>query len=72
MIAKQIKLRNISGIIIVDFINMDREESRKELLQLLASYVEKDKVKTCVIGMTALGLVEITRKKIEKPLWEQI
>ena len=72
MIARQIKLRNISGIIIIDFINMEQEENRKELLQLLASYVNRDKVKTRVMGMTSLGLVEMTRKKIEKPLWEQI
>ncbi len=72
MIARQIKLRNISGIIIIDFINMELEENRKELLQLLSSYVREDKVKTRVMGMTSLGLVEMTRKKIEKPLWEQI
>lgn len=72
MIARQIRLRNISGIIIVDFINMQSEENNKELLELLAELVSKDKVKTWVVGMTALGLVEITRKKIEKPLWEQI
>lgn len=72
MIARQIKLRNISGIIIIDFINMQTEENRKDLLKLLAEYVSKDKVKTCVVGMTSLGLVELTRTKIEKPLWEQI
>ena len=72
MIARQIKLRNISGIIIVDFINMQSEKNQKDLLKLLSEYVSKDKVKTCVIGMTPLGLVEITRKKIEKPIWEQI
>ena len=51
---------------------MELEENRKELLQLLSSYVREDKVKTRVMGMTSLGLVEMTRKKIEKPLWEQI
>ena len=72
MIARQIRLRNISGIIIIDFINMQSEENKKELLELLSGLVAKDKVKTSVVGMTALGLVEMTRKKIEKPLWEQI
>lgn len=71
-IARQIKLRNISGIIIVDFINMSLECNQKALLDILSRYVSKDKVKTHVIGMTSLGLVEITRTKTSKPLAEQI
>ena len=71
-IARQIRLRNISGIIIVDFINMDLEKHQKALLEFLSRLVDKDKVKTHVIGMTSLGLVEMTRAKLEKPLWEQI
>lgn len=71
-IARQIKLRNISGIIIIDFINMQSEQNKQELLSLLTRNVMKDKVKTSVMGMTALGLVEITRLKVEKPLLEQI
>ncbi len=71
-IARQLKLRNISGIIIVDFINMNSESNQTSLLESLTSLVSKDKVKTHVIGMTALGLVEITRAKAERPLWEQL
>ena len=71
-IAKQLKLRNVSGIIIVDFINMSHKEHQKELLEFLSKLVSKDKIKTYVIGMTSLGLVEITREKKEKPLWEQV
>lgn len=71
-IARQLKLRNISGIIIVDFINMKSEQNQKELLEKLSQLVSKDRVKTYVIGMTSLGLVEMTRAKIEKPLWEQL
>lgn len=71
-IARQIRLRNISGIIIVDFINMQLEQNKQELLSLLSRYVAKDRIKTSVIDMTALGLVEITRLKVEKPLSEQI
>lgn len=71
-IARQLKLRNISGIIIVDFINMDSEDHKKALLDKLEKYVAKDTVKTYVVGMTSLGLVEITRTKKEKPLWEQL
>ena len=71
-IARQIRLRNISGIIIVDFINMKLKENECELLNSLRNYVSKDKVKTCVMGITSLGLVEMTRAKVSKPLWEQI
>ena len=71
-IARQIKLRNISGIIIIDFINMSLESNQKALLDTLSRYVSKDKVKTHVIGMTSLGLVEMTRTKTAKPLSEQI
>lgn len=71
-IARQIRLRNISGIIIVDFINMKLKENECELLNSLRNYVSKDKVKTCVMDITSLGLVEMTRAKVSKPLWEQI
>lgn len=70
-IALQLRLRNLSGIIVVDFINMDSEEANQELLTLLRKLVQKDKIKTKIIDMTALGLVEITRKKVRKPLHEQ-
>lgn len=69
-IALQLKLRNISGIIIVDFINMDTEEHNKALLNKLISLIKEDSVKTTVVDMTPLGLVEITRKRVSKPLRE--
>lgn len=71
-IALQLKLRNISGIIIIDFINQTHEEQDRELLHYLTRLVNRDSVKTTVVGMTSLGLVEVTRKKINKPLWEQL
>ncbi|MSS63999.1 ribonuclease E/G [Velocimicrobium porci] len=71
-IAKQIRLRNISGIILIDFIDLDKKEAREELLEVLEGYLKKDPVKTVLVDMTPLGLVEITRKKVRKPLWEQI
>lgn len=71
-IARQIRLRNLSGIIIVDFINMKEEESRADVLDCLRKHVRLDKVKTVVVDMTPLGLVEITRRKITKPLREAI
>lgn len=67
-IARQIRLRNISGIIIVDFINMKEEDSRKQLMSLLDGELKKDPVPTVLVDMTKLSLVEITRKKKERPL----
>lgn len=71
-IGKQLKLRNLSGIIMVDFIDMEKEEDRKALLAHLEQIVSRDPVKTTVVDMTRLNLVEITRKKVRKPLHEQI
>jgi len=70
-IAHQIKLRNLSGIIIVDFIDMDEEENRQELMRQLDAFLSEDQIKTTLVDMTKLGLVEITRKKVRKPLCEQ-
>lgn len=71
MIAKQIRLRNLSGIILVDFIDMNDAE-REDLLKYLRQKVEADRVKTVVVDVTKLYLVEITRKKIKKPIYEQL
>ena len=70
-IALQLRLRNLSGIIIVDFINMTSAEKQEELLNYLRTLVRKDKQKTTVVDITPLGLVEITRKKTNKTLQEQ-
>ena len=71
-IAVQLRLRNLSGIIIVDFIDMKEEESRKALLAAMRRAVAADPVKTVLVDMTPLGLVELTRKKIRRPLHEQV
>lgn len=71
-ICLQIRLRNLSGIIIVDFINMESTERQEELLQILRQMTRGDKVKTTVVDITPLGLVEITRKKKNKTLLEQL
>ena len=69
-IARQLRLRNLSGIIIVDFINMDSEESMQKLLKNFRSFLARDPVPTTLVDVTQLQLVEITRKKIRKPLYE--
>lgn len=71
-IARQLRLRNISGIVMIDFINMKNEKQKENLLSLLDSECKKDRVYCKVIDMTALNLVEMTRSKIRKPLYEQI
>lgn len=71
-IGRQLRLRNYSGIIVVDFIDMKKPRSKQILMETLREIAAKDRVKTTVIDMTGLGLVEITRKKIKKPLHEQI
>ena len=68
--ARQLRLRNLSGIIIVDFIDMASEENRERLLAILDGELKKDPIKTVLVEMTRLGLVEITRKKVRKPLYE--
>ena len=70
-IAREIRLRNLSGIIVVDFINMDAAENRKLLMEEFASWLKRDPIKTTLVDMTALELVEVTRKKLRKPLLDQ-
>lgn len=70
-VALLLRLLNLSGIIIVDFINMECEENNRELMRYLRELVQKDPVPTRIVDMTKLGLVEITRKKIRKTLREQ-
>ncbi|MDO4322038.1 MAG: ribonuclease E/G [Lachnospiraceae bacterium] len=67
-IARQLRLRNVSGIIIVDFVNMEKQESRDALLSYLKEELHKDPIPTALVDMTKLSLVEITRKKKEKSL----
>jgi len=67
-IARQIRLRNIGGIIIMDFIDMDEQDHRDEILSVLEAELKKDKVRAHVLGITPLGLVEMTRKKVSQSL----
>ena len=62
-IARQIRIRNISGIIIVDFIDMESEDDTRRLLEYMRGIVSKDSITTTVVDITKLHLMEITRKK---------
>ena len=75
--ARQIRMRNLSGIILIDFIDMKEKENVQKLMQLLRTELAKDKTKTALVDMTKLGLVEITRMKKSPPLkevlsWESV
>lgn len=71
-ISRQLRLRNISGIVIVDFINMAKEEQRKELMHQFRLSLKEDPVPVRLVDITKLGLVELTRKKERKTLLEQV
>lgn len=70
--AKQIRLRNLSGIILVDFINMDKSEYTEQLLKEFDNLLKKDPISTTLVDMTKLQLVEVTRKKVRKPFHEMM
>ena len=67
-IARQIRLRDIGGIIIIDFIDMKNKSDISNVLSILRKNLKKDKIKTNIIDITKLGLVELTRKKIRRSL----
>ncbi len=69
-ISVQLKLRNISGIIVVDFIDMKDKEDNDTLISALKNHLRNDTVKTTFVDITPLGLAEITRQKIKKPIYE--
>lgn len=69
-IARQIRLRNLSGIILIDFINMKDYENIRTLIKTFEDLIKNDPVPTKFIDYTGLGLIEVTRQKIKKPLHE--
>lgn len=70
-IAYQIRLRNLSGMILIDFINMTDPKDQEDLIKEMGRLLQRDRVKTCVVDFTKLGLMEITRMKTVPPLLEQ-
>ena len=71
-IARQLRLRNISGIILIDFIDLASGKDRQTVMEALRRAVREDPVPVQVVDMTKLNLVELTRKKVEKSLAEQL
>lgn len=71
MVAVHLRSRNLSGIILVDFIKLKEKEHEKQLVEYMKSLLKKDSVKANVVDMTGLGLMEITRKKVNPSFQEQ-
>lgn len=71
-IARQIRLRNLSGIVLVDFIDMDTEAERQAVLAAMEDAVRDDRVKTVIHGFTRLGILEMTRKRTSDTLLEAL
>lgn len=69
-IARQMRLRNLSGMILVDFINLDNDEAMQILLKEFRHFLSRDPIQATLIDVTGLQLVEVTRKKVRKPLYE--
>src|SRR5690606_6493726 len=67
-ITHQLRLRNSGGIIIIDFIDMEKESHREKVLNSLREDLKNDPAKTTVVSMTSLGLVEMTRKRMRPSL----
>jgi ribonuclease G len=70
-IARQLRLRNLGGIIIIDFIDMEDQEHQRQVLRTLEKQLERDHAKTNLLGITELGLVQMTRKRTRESL-EQV
>ncbi|MFI3172290.1 MAG: ribonuclease E/G [Eubacteriales bacterium] len=71
-VAMQMRLRNLSGIIIIDFINLKDAKKMREVLKILKEHLQNDKIPTKLIGVTKLQLVEITRMKKRQSLQESL
>ena len=71
-IAKQLRLRDIGGIIVIDFIDMEIKKNRDQVVQTFETALARDKTRTQVSGVSDLGLVEMTRRRIGEGLLESV
>lgn len=69
-VAHQLRLRNIAGIVLVDFVNMDNPKHKKEIIELMKTETAQDEMRVHVIGFTQLGILELTRKRTSPALSE--
>ncbi|HWO42295.1 MAG TPA: Rne/Rng family ribonuclease [Candidatus Eisenbacteria bacterium] len=71
-IVRQLRLRNIGGIIIIDFIDMEKEANRKKVYEALKEALKKDKARTNILKISELGLIEMTRQRTRESLENQL
>ncbi|WP_457678054.1 Rne/Rng family ribonuclease [Thermovibrio sp.] len=71
-IARQLRLRDIGGIIVIDFIDLKKPENKELLLKTLEEELSKDRARTKIVSMSDLGLVEMTRKRVKKSLGKSL
>lgn len=71
-IARLLRLRDVGGIIVIDFIDMESQSDRDALFKLVTELMAADRNRTNVVGFTGLGLMEMTRKKVRRPLTKQL
>jgi ribonuclease G len=71
-IARQLRLRDMGGIIVIDFIDMDKRKHREQVLQALRAAFKGDRMRTRIMHITRLGLVEMTRKRTEESLQQKL
>jgi ribonuclease G len=71
-IARQLKVRNLSGIILIDFIEMKNEQHQSEVVTVLKEGLKEDGKRTTIVGFTELGILQLTRKKTKQPLLEYV
>ncbi len=69
-IARQLRLRDVGGIIVIDFIDMEAQENRDRVLHELRSHLGRDRARTRAFGVSELGLVEMTRQRVRPALWD--
>ncbi len=67
-IAYQLRLRNIGGIVVIDFIDMENEKNKRKVVDSLIEALRKDRVPATVLGMSEIGLVELTRKRSSRSM----
>src|SRR5213079_3327641 len=69
-VARQIRLRDIGGIIVCDFIDMDTKSNRDKVLQELRTHLGRDRARTRAFAVSELGLIEMTRQRVRPSLWQ--
>ena len=71
-VAKQLRLRDIGGIVVIDFIDMEIKENRRRVVEAFRNALARDKTRTQVFDISELGLVEMTRKRVNEGLLESV